>query len=221
MVAPMATVTMPIWPSMWQRVVEANHAAVRAGWAEPTVFATGIGPDYPMTPGAALLCVGKSAGPLASKVGSSFNQATSHRAYTDWMIQRQNRRSAFWQAMEKIDPTRPSLAWTNVCKMDRRGGIRPPSGQEWAQVAAPCIDALREEILLVEPRVNLFATSDAHRSDVLRLLADLGYVRQALSFDDGWTSLHRAPDGGAAIMTRHPQGWPGRTGNECCRWSGK
>jgi hypothetical protein len=204
---PSAGSILPISGDVWSRLVEANARAAAAGWAAPGVFATGIGPEYrPGSPGS-LLYVGKSAGPLGQAVGSCVDQAESSAASTAWMISRRNK-SAFWQFAEKIDPTRRHIAWTNICKMDRVGGARPPSDGEWSQVADVCMAALHDEIHALKPQVTLFATSRLYQTDVDRLLAKLGYRLIAIDIDDGWTSCLRSQSDSFLILTRHPQGWP-------------
>jgi hypothetical protein len=199
--------TPPISEATWQRLVQANQNAVQDGWAELGIFGPGIGPDYEPGGDCSILYVGKSAGPRGTEVGSVCDQRTSVEASTTWMIERRNR-SAFWQLIDAVDPTRRSIAWTNVCKMDRKGGDRPPTGSQWRRVSEVCQSAIKEEINSLSPHTILFATSDAYRSDIEHLLHDLGYCRQALPFDDGLTSLYATQTGARAVMTRHPQGWP-------------
>lgn len=112
---------LPITDATWQRLVAANEEAVANGWAQPGIFGTGVGPDYRAGTSGSILYVGKSAGPRGSQVGSTHHQAASIDASTTWMIERRNK-SAFWQMIDSIDRTRRTLAWTNVCKMDRQGG---------------------------------------------------------------------------------------------------
>ena len=104
----------------WAELVEINQ---RAGWASEGVFAPAMGPDF--VRGQGLLYVGKSAGPLGSKVGSTYDQAGSSAASIDWMISKRNK-SAFWQFVDNVDFQRLTISWTNLCKMDVRGGQRPP-----------------------------------------------------------------------------------------------
>ena len=196
---------LPISYANWQRLTEANRMAVQNGWAAPGVFATGIGPDY--RPGG-FLYVGKSAGPLAEAVGSGTDLAVSMEASTRWMIERRNL-SAFWQFVDRIDRTRRSIAWTNVCKMDVRGGGRPPLGRQWQQVAESCMATLREELDVLAPKVVVFAISKAYLPDTEAMLSTMGYRRVPSHLDgDGWTTLYVAGSGRYAITTRHPQGWP-------------
>src|SRR3954452_2881997 len=124
-------VPLPISEATWRRLTKANEEAVAAGWAEPGVFATGIGPKYSAGQTNSLLYVGKSAGPLGKAVGSCQDQRASARESRDWMTGRKNK-SAFWQFVDRVDRTRETIAWTNVCKMDRKGGKRPPTEREWA-----------------------------------------------------------------------------------------
>ena len=194
-----------ISPTNWQRLVEANRIGVENGWAAPGVFGTGIGPDY--RPGG-LLYVGKSAGPLSDAVGSCNDQLMSSQASTRWMIERRNR-SAFWQFVDRLDPTRRSIAWTNICKMDVKGGGKPPSGKAWLDIKDACIAALREEIAELAPRVTVFAISGAYRREVKAMLVSLGYAPfPAPINNDGWTAIYRGDKGQVAVTTRHPQGWP-------------
>jgi hypothetical protein len=197
---------LPISTAAWERLVAANRRAVDAGWATEGVFATGIGPAYRPGSATSLLYVGKSAGPLGHAVGSCFTRGESIRASTEWMVQRKNQ-SAFSQFVDKIDSTRTTVAWTNICKMDRIGGQRPPSETEWRQVAVECIAALVDEIAALKPAVTVFATSGIYNSDVGSLLFRFGYAAIPVGFDDGWTSCYRAPAGRYAITTKHPQGW--------------
>jgi hypothetical protein len=194
----------PITPQTWQSLVQANQRAVAEGWAEPGVFAPGIGPEY--RPGAAhsILYVGKNAGPLGAKVGSGFDQAASISASTQWMVQFRNR-SPFWQFIDKLDPTRRRIAWTNVCKIDRRGGDRPPNGSQWREIAEVSIAALSEEIDALSPKLTIFATSEAYRSEIHELLRKKGYVALDRQLSDGWTTIFSAPGAKLAIQTRHPQ----------------
>lgn len=195
---------MAISPSTWHRLVEANK---EASWAGPGVFATGIGPDYPPASGEGLLYIGKSAGPLNKDVGFTYQREANLRASQNWMVERRNPTSSFWRFIETIDRTRCSLAWTNVCKMDRRGGDRPPRRHEWNQVSDVCLKALTEEITSLAPRVVLFATSLDYHADIVRVLTSLGYSPRPVDFDDGWTARFQIERGASAIMTKHPQGW--------------
>lgn len=154
-----------------------------------------------------MLYVGKSAGPLGTRVGSAYDQATSMTASREWMHLRKNPRSAFWQFIEKLDPTRRRIAWTNVCKMDRLGGTRPPSPREWRSVEAPCVDALVEEMTSLRPNITIFATGADYRSSVLAILDRLGFRNERLGFDDGVSRLFVESGNSIALMTRHPQGW--------------
>jgi hypothetical protein len=196
----------PISPAVWKRLVESSQQAVSAGWAEEGVFATGIGPEYRRGVPGSLLYVGKSAGPLGHAVGSCTDQASSGLASMQWMVGRKNL-SAFWQFVDKFDRTRRRIAWTNICKMDRQGGERPPSDAEWSQVSEVCIAALADEISSLLPQVTVLATSAAYQSDVAVLLRQLGYAAVPVGFDDGWTTCLRCPEGRYAIQTKYPQGW--------------
>lgn len=189
----------------WHRLTEANRIAVRDGWAAPGVFATGIGPDY--QPGG-LLYVGKSAGPLSKLVGSGTDLVASGEASKLWMIERRNL-SAFWQFADRIDRTRRSIAWTNVCKMDVRGGGRPPLGRQWQQVAAACLAMLREELEMLAPKAVVFAISKAYLLDIEAMIGAEVYRLVPSHLDgDGWTKVYAAGLGRYAVTTRHPQGWP-------------
>ncbi len=192
-----------IGPRTWQALVEANR---RSAWAERGVFATGIGPDYVSGSESGLLYVGKSAGPLGVAVGSGDDQIQSAVASTHWMVSRANR-SAFWQLADKFDRTRRSIAWTNVCKMDRIGGQAPPNGREWASIAGISMTALAEEIEFLRPRMTLFAISDFCISDVKDLIRRSGFLPAKLPFDDGITRFFSHADGRGVVTTRHPQGW--------------
>jgi hypothetical protein len=197
---------LPITDATWGRLVEANRRGCEDGWASPGVFGTGIGPEY----GAGgLLYVGKSAGPLHGAVGSGCDQVASVSASTAWMIQRRNL-SAFWQFADRIDQTRRSIAWTNVCKMDRIGGNTPPKMDEWAKVRDVSVAALSEEMETIDPKVTVFVISDTYRSDVGSMLAKLGYrdYHPQLA-GDRWTKALALGEGRKyAVLTRHPQGWP-------------
>jgi hypothetical protein len=200
---------MPISSRTWDGLVAANHRAHSTGWAEKGVFGTGIGPDY--KPGG-ILWVGKSAGPLGSAVGSTHSQAESVAASTRWMVQRENRRSAFWQMAEMLDPTRRSLAWTNLSKMDRVGGGIPPKSGEWASIAEECKAALTEEIENLRPGIIVLATSSNYAKDVANVLTQLQFTRSLVELNDGLTSIYR--NGGSYLVsTKHPQGWAAEARN--------
>ncbi|WP_192357681.1 hypothetical protein [Mesorhizobium mediterraneum] len=198
---------LPISDVTWKQLVQCNQRAVTEGWASPGVFATGIGPDYGLRKQLALLYVGKSAGPLGDRVGSNANQAMSVAASTKWMIEKRNK-SAFWQMVDLIDPSRRHIAWTNICKMDELGGSRPPPMHRWQRIVEPHRMALKEEIAFLSPRVILFATSGYCGETISHLLEELGYRTQAVNFRDGYTKLAATSGGAFAIETRHPQGWP-------------
>jgi hypothetical protein len=198
--------SLPISDLTWKRLREANQAAVTAGWAQSGVFATGVGPEYAPGELGSLLYIGKSAGPLGNAVGSCDDQLVSGRASAKWMIDRQNK-SAFWQFVDQIDRTRRTIAWTNLCKMDRIGGETPPSDRQWAQIAEPCIDAIADEMSALMPQVAVFATSGLYQADVDKLLARLGYQAIPLPFHDGRTTCRRFPRGNFVIQTKHPHGW--------------
>lgn len=195
---------LPISANTWAALVAANERAVETGWALPGMFGTGVGPLY--KPGG-LLWVGKSAGPLGAMVGSTHSQAESVAASTAWMVQRQNRRSAFWQMAEQLDPTRQSLAWTNVSKMDRIGGGEPPRRYEWVTIGDICKRALAEEIAALRPGLIVMATSSIYSADVTDLLTSLSFVPGRIDFENGWTSLYES-SGCKLVITKHPQGWP-------------
>lgn len=202
--------TFPIADPTWRNLVRANENAVAAGWAEKGVFATGVGLDY--VPGApnSLLYVGKSAGPLGGLVGSVYDQAASAKASEVWMTQRRNERSPFWLFIEKIDPRRRSIAWSNVCKMDRIGGGTPPSARQWDGISALCIQALKEELSALKPKVTVFAISENYRSDVERLLALAGYEQHpSPNLRGELMSPFTNREGQVAFLMRHPQGWNG------------
>lgn len=193
-----------ISPENWKRLVEANRSAVDAGWAAPGVFSTGIGPDYRS---GGLLYVGKSAGPLGNQVGSCHDQSASSDASTRWMVERRNL-SAFWQFVDRIDSTRRSIAWTNVCKMDVRGGGRPPSGRAWLSISGPCLAALNDELTQLAPKVTVFAISDAFLGEVKSRLLFMGYTPDlSRTIGDGCTETYCNSAGQFALTTRHPQGW--------------
>lgn len=195
-----------LWVSKraWAELVAANSTAVDAGWAEQGVFATATGSEY--RPGApnSVLYVGKSAGPLGTLVGSGLDQSVSAMASRRWMESRRNK-SAFWQFAEKFDPTRRSLAWTNVCKMDRRGGQNPPTLSEWKTVREACLAALADELAALRPRLVIFATSDYLQGDIIDLLGGIGF-KFSTDLGDRWTSVYER-SGTNVIMTKHPQGW--------------
>jgi hypothetical protein len=190
----------------WQLLIKANEDAVRNGWAQPGIFATGVGPEYKPGELGSLLYVGKSAGPLSDNVGSNLDQSESTQASTRWMIQLKNK-SAFWQFVDQIDRTRRSIAWTNLCKMDRKGGKTPPSPRQWAQVHMPCIAALEEEIVALKPKVTVFATSGLYGDDVWKLLTRLSYQYIPSPLNDKWTRFAQSSGGQFVILTKHPQGW--------------
>ncbi len=189
--------------STWSELVKANAEAVDAGWAERGVFATGIGDRYKA---GGILYVGKSAGPLGTNVASGLVLHENIAASTRWMLEKRNL-SAFWQMIDRLDPTRRNIAWTNICKMDEKGGKRPPV-RYWPELAAVHIEALNDEIAALKPAMILMATSGFGAHDVRGLIADLGFKQQVLDFNDGRTRLYRTSDGRACIETRHPQGWP-------------
>lgn len=195
--------SLPISPGTWDALVAANHRAHQAGWAAEAVFGTGIGPDY--RPGG-ILWVGKSAGPLGSAVGSTHSQVESVAASTRWMVQRENRRSAFWQMAELLDPTRRSLAWTNLSKLDRVGGGIPPKAGEWPSIAAECKAAFVEEIESLRPGIIVLATSSIYPSDVAAVLHQLQFTRDHVELNDGHTSVY-TNGGSYLVSTKHPQGW--------------
>jgi hypothetical protein len=197
---------LPVSDVNWTRLVEANQAAVKAGWGEDGVFGTGIGPEYGRDGFPALLYVGKSAGPLGGEVGSEYDQGASCRASTQWMLEFRNR-SPFWQFVDRIDPLRKHIAWTNICKMDERGGKRPPRGSKWTHVAEACMAALADEMERLAPKVTVFATSGLYESNLRPLLYQLGFRTKDLDFDDRWTRLSTNANGRYVIETRHPQGW--------------
>lgn len=136
---------LAISESTWSRLVDANERLVRAGLAQPGVFATAVGPQYQAGSSRSLLYVGKSPGPKANLVGSVHDQAASCRASTEWMMRFKNQ-SPFWQFIAQVRLTRAEIAWTNVCKMDRTTGGPPPAGRVWQTIAAPCLAALGEEL---------------------------------------------------------------------------
>lgn len=191
----------------WGQLTAENRKAHDLGWAQLGVFATGIGPDYVPGGRGSILYVGKSAGPLGSLVGSVADQLTSSRASSEWMVSRRNK-SAFWQLAERFDATRRSLAWTNICKMDRIGGQVPPTYREWDQISGLCRQALREEIVTLRPSVTLFAISSYLRAEAILVLLELGYAPGSTELDDGWTTVFTKAGGQTAVLTKHPQGWP-------------
>jgi hypothetical protein len=198
---------LPISPAVWDRLVEANQRAVLAGWAADGVFATGIGSKYERGGNASLLYIGKSAGPKGALVGSCSDQARSGFASSQWMFNRENKGSPFWQFLEKIDEKRQRTAWTNICKMNREGGERPLAASEWSQISDACMAALGNEIAWLLPQVAVFTTSGIYQTNIDTLLSSLGYTKMTLDFSDGWTFCHRSAEGRYAIETRHPQGW--------------
>lgn len=150
-----------------------------------------------------------SAGPKAESVGSGLTQLDSSKASRDWMIRRENRRSPFWQFIERISPDRMDIAWTNVSKMDRlevsNGDAGPPSPKQWPVIAGPCLQALSEEIHCLAPALILFATS-RFRAEIKNLLAEHGFLKSR-TLGDGHTTIFRSANGTSAITTRHPGYW--------------
>lgn len=191
----------------WDALNAENRKANDLGWAQLGVFATGIGPAYVPGGTASIMYVGKSAGPLGSMVGSVADQLASSRASSEWMMHRRNK-SAFWQLVERFDASRCSIAWSNICKMDRIGGQVPPTHREWRQISGLCRQALKEEIVSLRPHVTLFAISNYLRADAILALLELGYAPSSTGFDDGWTSVFSKAGGQKAVLTKHPQGWP-------------
>jgi hypothetical protein len=168
------------------------------------VFGTGIGPDYRK---GGLLYVGKSPGQRGHEVGSNYDQSASIAASTDWMIEERNK-SPFWQFARQFDHTRRTIAWTNVCKMDQKGGEKPPAGSAWACIADISIAALMDEMAALAPKMAVFAISDRYRSNVWAMLTGLGFAKVRSPCDsDGWTTVFKTIDGTYAVTTRHPQGW--------------
>lgn len=192
---------LPISEATWGELVSQNK---KAAWAQNGVFSTGIGPDYQA--GQGLLYVGKSAGPLGNLVGSADDQARSGEASTLWMISKRNK-SAFWQFVDRVDYTRRSIAWTNVCKMDVVGGQRPPNGREWAAIAEISMKALTEELSSLRPKVTVFATSGLYAPEVQSAILDMGFEAITMPFSDGWTSIAKNEKNQVIIFTKHPQGW--------------
>lgn len=184
----------------WERLVELNKGA---DWAEKGVFATGIGPGYSK---GGLLFVGKYPGPLGKNVGSAADQNASSIASLNWMIERRNPKSPLWKFIEQISPTRQDIAWTNICKMDRIGGNKRPTGNQWKQIAKACVAALTDEIHSLEPKVIVFTTAGQYSTDIDPTLKGLGYTSRPLDFNDGYTSVFSNSQK-TVIKTRDPQGW--------------
>lgn len=195
--------TPTISEGTWKALVSANDRAVEAGWAAPGVFGTGVGPRYHA---GGILWVGKSAGPKGSLVGSTRSQSESMAASTAWMVNRENRKSQFWQMVEKLDPSRQSLGWTNMSKMDRVGGSEPPSVRQWAMIANESSAALVEEIDALKPGVIVMTTGDFAMEQVAGIISQYSFEQRRTDFDDGWTRLYQN-DVCHLITTRHPQGW--------------
>lgn len=192
----------PIQAETWQKLVDASRNCT--DWAKPGVFAPAVGPNY--QPGAGLLYVGKSAGPLGNKVGSAFDLQQSMAASLQWMITKQNN-SAYWQFVDAIDSTRKSIAWTNVCKIDSEGD-NAPSGRNWRAVCEPCLAALNDELVSLKPRVAAFMISKIYRAEVYDLLTSLGYEEaRDMNPDNGHSFWLRSGRHSFAVLTRHPQGW--------------
>lgn len=194
--------SLPITSATWTALVTANRTA--SPWAERGIFATAIGPSFDKNPRASFLYVGKSAGPLGTSVGSEYDQATSGRASLDWMLGRRNP-SAFWQLVDAIAVPREEMAWTNVCKMDVKGGGKPPRGASWETIANVSRTALAEELTFLKPRVALFVTGDDYRSDVHAVLSACSYKPLPHAAAD--IAVFEGIDGRRAAICRHPQGW--------------
>ncbi|MBI2719023.1 MAG: hypothetical protein HY245_16295 [Rhizobiales bacterium] len=186
----------------WNALVEMNCEAVRAGWAEAGVFATGIGPHVKPD---GLLYIGQSAGPLGADVGSDYEQSRSIAASTRWMVERLHPNSLFWHMADDLDPTRRNLAWTNVCKMDKRGGGEPPR-KYWPHLSSAHIAALHDEMDALQPRVLLFVTGSFAEHEIQELIRDRGYKHSAILLQDGVRQAFELKDS-IAIVTRHPRGW--------------
>jgi hypothetical protein len=122
------------------------------------------------------------------------------------MVQRENRRSAFWQMAEQLDPTRTSLSWTNLSKMDRVGGAVPPNLREWASIARECTAAFVEEVQNLKPGVIVLATSDIYANDVADVLNQLEFSRNHVGFNDKLARVY-AKSRSYVVTTKHPQGW--------------
>jgi len=125
------------------------------------------------------------------------------------MLERRNG-SAFWRFADLLIPTRESMSWSNVAKIDRAGS-RPPTSRQWKRMSGACLAALHEEIVGLRPRKLVFATGDFARKDLSRLILSLGY-RETEAVAELKASF-AGPRGIAAII-RHPQGW---TREACAR----
>jgi hypothetical protein len=196
--------SLPISEATWQNLIQANRVAMAAGWATEGVFHTGLGADYHRGKLGRLLCVGKSPGPRRDDVGFSLDRVKSAQASANWMLNRENPRSHFWQFFEQIDPTRRTIAWTNVCKMDDGS---TPTDREFRQVAIASMNALAGEIIALLPHVTVFSTSGRYDEDVRKLLLRLGYSPDWITLSDRKTKWTQSPEGRFAIIMRHPQGW--------------
>jgi hypothetical protein len=195
----------------WQSLMQANEDA-KEKWEARGIFAAGIGPSFKPGSRGSLLYVGKSAGPLHDRVRSCLDQEASARASAQWMINRCNKKSAFWHFADQITREREKIAWTNICKMDSGSGDRPPRKAMWDQIAKPCIAALKEEIRALRPHVTVFVTSGYCQDDVMKLVERLGYQPFPLTFSERHTTAFSSA-GRYVIMTRHPQGWS-KTGRD-------
>lgn len=195
----------PISDRTWNQLVEINRGLSALGKSPEGVFAPAVGPKY--IPGAdtSLLYIGKSAGPLGTKVGSNYDQSSSITSSTNWMITKRNN-SAFWKFAELFDPSRKAIAWTNVCKMDEGDGGRPPTRRFWDAVADIHVQALAEEIDRLQPRLALFVVAGFGHGAIETALQDTGY-RNVPSPIGAETRMWENDHGRYALATRHPQGW--------------
>lgn len=67
---------------------------------------------------------------------------------------------------------------------------------------------LAEEIEALSAALVIFAISNAYRTDVCKLLQECGFERKDVGFRDQRTLLYTSRTGKAALITKHPQGWP-------------
>lgn len=189
----------------WRRLVSAEREAVEAGWAEPGVFATAVGPEFQPGSPRSVLYVGKSGGPRIGSVGISADQTRSAKAAAGWMLHRRNP-SAFWAFADQLVDSRASMAWSNVSRIDRRGKT-PPSTAQWRQVREPCLAALREELDVLRPGLAAFVTGRFCSKDIAEVLKGAGYRACPGSPTEGVLVLFDHASGRSAAILRHPQGW--------------
>lgn len=186
----------------WSKLISAAQRASESGWARNEVFSPCVGESFIA---GRIYFVGKAAGPLGKDVGWTLSQEECQNASYRWMVEFRNRRG-FWRIVDAVDPSRRTIGWSNICKIDRADG-NTPSLVEWKTIEEVSMTALSEELFTLGPKVTVMTIGYDHfRKSAENLLRLLGLTESVAPFEEK-RDLHLVNGAQHVLLIGHPQFW--------------